>query len=324
MLSRIRPLLLIALMTATITAQSTPKVLVYTATRGYRHDSIPTAIDVLGREAASHGVRFEFSEDPGLFTDSTLAGFDGVLFVSNSEEVLDHAGQAALQRFFQGGGVYAGVHSASACLYNDTTYLQAVGALFDYHPSLQEATFLPLDKTHPATAHLPDQWRYTEEVYYFRSDPRSVGATVLLTVDEASYKTWYIESPESAQPLREGAAKAGRSFYTSLGHLNSTWENSTFIQHIFGGLTWALEGASTRAYGQGLVGVTDNVTVSASASASGTASGTAASGSHAASPGASAAPSASGSAKPSSAAVPAAGVAALAVGAAVAGAAVVL
>lgn len=41
--------------------------------------------------------------------------------------VLDLDGQAALQRFFQGGGVYTGVHAASACLFNDTNYLQAVG-----------------------------------------------------------------------------------------------------------------------------------------------------------------------------------------------------
>jgi hypothetical protein len=43
------------------------------------------------------------------------------------EIVLDDSGKAALQTFFQSGGVYTGVHSASACLYDDTNYLQAVG-----------------------------------------------------------------------------------------------------------------------------------------------------------------------------------------------------
>jgi len=33
---------------------------------------------------------------------------------------------------------------------------------------------------------------------------------------------WYIESPQSAEPLESGAPKAGRSFYTSLGHLNES------------------------------------------------------------------------------------------------------
>lgn len=42
--------------------QRTPRVLVYTATRGYRHDSIPTAIEVLGSRAADAGVQFSFTE----------------------------------------------------------------------------------------------------------------------------------------------------------------------------------------------------------------------------------------------------------------------
>ena len=39
---------------------------------------------------------------------------------------------------------------------------------------------------------------------------------------EADIIAWYIESPTSAEPLMDGAPKAGRSFYTSLGHLDSS------------------------------------------------------------------------------------------------------
>jgi len=41
--------------------------------------------------------------------------------------VLDYDGQAALQRFFQHGGVFTGVHVASGCLYHDKTYEQVIG-----------------------------------------------------------------------------------------------------------------------------------------------------------------------------------------------------
>ncbi|KAI9634093.1 putative glycosyl-hydrolase [Dioszegia hungarica] len=234
--------------------QRTPRVLVYTATRGYRHDSIPTAIEVLGSRAADAGVQFSFTEDQGQFTDSNLAGFDCLMFVSNSDQVLDTSGEAALQNYFRSGGAYVGLHAASACLQQNTNYQQAVGAIFDYHPDLQPATFLRVNKTHPATANVPDEWRFTEEVYNFRSDPRNNGAQLLLSVNESSYTTWFIESPQSAQPLNSGAPKAGRSFYTSLGHSNETWRNATFQSHVLGGLTWALDGASTRSYGVGLVG----------------------------------------------------------------------
>ena len=43
-------------------AVADPRVLVYTATKGYSHDSIPTAIEVLGQSAAQWQVVFEFTE----------------------------------------------------------------------------------------------------------------------------------------------------------------------------------------------------------------------------------------------------------------------
>jgi hypothetical protein len=53
----------------------------------------------------------------------------------------------------------------------------------------------------------------------------SVGSTILSlhpACGSVDHKAWYIESPASAEPLMEGAPKAGRSFYTSLGHLDSS------------------------------------------------------------------------------------------------------
>lgn len=78
-------LLLLAIFGA-IMAQADPRVLVYTATYGYRHDSIPTAIEVLQQQGPKYKVSFDFTEDPNRFTQDNLANYDGVLFVSTSEE----------------------------------------------------------------------------------------------------------------------------------------------------------------------------------------------------------------------------------------------
>ncbi|KAK4685856.1 uncharacterized protein P7C73_g4279, partial [Tremellales sp. Uapishka_1] len=245
---------------------SLPRVLVFSKTVDFRHDSIPTAIQVFQQQASNYNITFDFSEDATLFTNSSLAAYDGLLFLQNTGEVLDDEQQAALATYWQSGGVYTGVHATSDCLRNSTNYQDVVGAHFDYHPTIQNAE---------------------EEIYYFKSDPRAVGATLLLSVDESSYTddgtstgdftmgsphpiAWYIESPESAQPLLANVPKAGRSFYTALGHLNSTWENPLYIQHVMSGLQWALEGASTKAYGVGVVGSDAGVSVSTS-SASGSA-----------------------------------------------------
>ncbi|GHJ84638.1 hypothetical protein NliqN6_1040 [Naganishia liquefaciens] len=269
-------------------AHADPRVLVYTATEGYRHDSIPTAIEVLGQQGPSYNISFNFTEDRGQFTQDNLANYDGILFVSTSEEVLDEGGQSAFQDWLQKGGVFAGAHSASACLYNATFFRATVGALFDYHPDLQPATFVPVNKTHPAIKDLPDRWTFEEEVYFFRSDPRDYDIDLLLTVDEASYAhtgqstgnynqgephpiAWCQNSNAGSQPVAQGAPGAGRSFYTSLGHLNSTWQDPTFQQHLMKGLVWALEGSTTRAFNKNaLVGnITSNQTAVTSAQSSG-------------------------------------------------------
>ncbi|QRW17739.1 class I glutamine amidotransferase-like protein [Rhizoctonia solani] len=132
------------------------------------------------------------------------------------------------------------------------------GALFDYHPELQPVTFLVLDKDHPSTTMLPDRWTYKEEVYNFRSDPRSIGAKILLSVDPSSYTDTHIRTYDQGSPhpiawyqeRGAGAADgstAGRGFYTSLGHLESTWTDQIFLMHVLGGIQWALASNTTRA-----------------------------------------------------------------------------
>lgn len=44
-----------------------------------------------------------------------------------------------------------------------------------------------LDRSHASTHMLPPRWTVFDEVYNFRSDPRSVGAVIVLAVDESSY-----------------------------------------------------------------------------------------------------------------------------------------
>ncbi|WVW86186.1 hypothetical protein I302_108227 [Kwoniella bestiolae CBS 10118] len=245
-----------------------PRVLVYTNTDGFRHDSIPTAISVLAGREVRWGVGFDFTEDKSLFTDEHLKKYDALMFISVTGEALDEQGEQTFHRYMQSGGNFVGVHASTCALYNSTVYNATIGSQFEWHPVIQDATFIRTNETHPAVALVPDTWRFAEEVYYFTSDPRDNGATVVLTVDESSYNNesyvsssgtphpiaWYIDPPSSAQPLQKGVIKGGRSFYTALGHSNETWQNETFINHVLSGLTWALDGASTKAYGVGIVG----------------------------------------------------------------------
>lgn len=240
---------------------TTPRILIYSATAGYRHDSIPTAISALQKLGAQHNIAFDHTEDRSKFEDGFLSQFDALLFLSNSEEVLDQNGKDAFQHYLDAGGNYVGIHAASACLYTSSFYNRTVGALFDYHPPLTNATVVVEDANHPSTSMLPTRWEVEDEMYNFRSDPRTHGAKVILSVDESTYTdngtrtydqgtphpiAWYQERLAGVSSLNR--PMVGRSWYTSLGHLSATWENETFLAHVLGGIQWTLSSNTTRAF----------------------------------------------------------------------------
>lgn len=62
------------------------RVLIYSATRDYRHESIPTAIEALTRRGKSINVWFESTEDESWFVYDRLCQYDAIVFLSNSGE----------------------------------------------------------------------------------------------------------------------------------------------------------------------------------------------------------------------------------------------
>lgn len=78
-------------------------------------------------------------------------------------------------------------------------------------------------------------------------------------------------SPKSGGP---GPGIAGRSFYSSLGHNNSTWMDPTFMKHIMGGLVWTLASNTTRVAAGLYDGVQPTVRTGATNTAASTAEST--------------------------------------------------
>lgn len=102
--------------------------------------------------------------------------------------MFDSAGQTAFADYLAKGGNFAGIHAASVAYMDKpwAPYTETLGGVFDHHPKRQLATFTK-QMSHPATDPIPDSWRYEEEVYSFRADPRRLGAKVIISVDPTSY-----------------------------------------------------------------------------------------------------------------------------------------
>lgn len=213
-----------------------PRLLVYTRTTGYRHDSIPAGVAAL---RALDGYAVTATEDPGAFRPGQVRGYAAIVFLSTSGDVLDDAGRDALTGYMAAGGAWLGIHAASATEYAWPWFGDLVGARFDQHPPLQDATIKAEDRAHPATRHLGPAWARHDEWYAFRGNPRP-RVRVLLTVDEGSYSggTMGADHPVAWCHDRVG----GRSFYTALGHTEESFAEPEFIRHLSGALSWLTSG----------------------------------------------------------------------------------
>ena len=212
------------------------KALVFSKTAGFRHQSIAAGISAFQQLAVEHSFTVEATEDASVFVDSTLAGYDVVVFLNTTGDVLNAAQQEAFERYIQTGGGFVGVHSAADTEYDWSFYGGLVGAYFGGHPEIQSATVLVSDRVHPSTEALPERWGRTDEWYNYATNPRGQ-VHVLATLDETTYSggTMAADHPIAWCQLYEG----GRSWYTGGGHTEASYSEAEFRNHLVNGLEWA-------------------------------------------------------------------------------------
>jgi type 1 glutamine amidotransferase len=210
------------------------RVLMLTATSGFRHDSIAAARQAMSALAASSG---EFSvnatEDLGVFTASALTAYDVIFFALTSGELPLTADQkTAILDFVSRGGGFLGAHSATDTLYEWPDYGRLVGAYFKEHPWTQQASVIVEDASHPATSGLGDRFSILEEFYTFRENPRP-RVQVLLRLDAASV------AASGDFPLAWAHTfGSGRAYYNALGHFSETWNDPRFQRQLLGAIRW--------------------------------------------------------------------------------------
>jgi type 1 glutamine amidotransferase len=218
------------------------RVLLFSRTAGFRHDSIADAIGAVRGLGDQNGFRVDATEDPGVFTDAGLAGYSAVSFLLTTGDVLDDAQQAAFERYIEAGNGFVGVHSAADTEYDWPWYGGLVGAYFASHPDVQPAVVHREDANHPSTVSVPDRWVRADEWYNFQTNPRDTGDIhVLASLEESSYSggtmgdhpiAWY------------HAYAGGRAFYTAGGHTREAYAEPLFLQHLMGGFDYAAGGSN--------------------------------------------------------------------------------
>jgi uncharacterized protein len=224
------------------------KVLLFSKTDGFHHESINEGVTAIKQLANRHTFSVDWHENAAIFNDKDLAKYAAVIFLSTTGNILNVEQKAAFEKYIKSGKGFVGIHSASDTEYDWAWYTKMVGMMFKIHPLQQTAYLRVEDSNFPGMERFPKKLLWTDEWYDF-SERKADDLKILVSVDEKSYNPYAKWGDKESKGM--GAMHpiswyhnydGGRSFYTALGHIPLTYSDQTFLDHLYGGIYWAATG----------------------------------------------------------------------------------
>ncbi len=232
------------------------RVLHYTETTGYDHNTRSVSEDMLEDLGLGHGFSVT-SDDTGMMFSSpdSLAEFAVVVFSNTSgEQGLDSSQRAHFEAYMNAGGGFVGIHAAGDTYRHSSANGNNTGSWDWYAEHLTGAsvqvgpshthwshvdTLIPLSVAHPALDSIPNPWVKQEEYYYWENGYLDTAFIPLLNVKVTGNDSY--DSTRMMAQYKE-LPGGGRAFYTALGHAQSNYTSDTiFRQLILDALLWAAE-----------------------------------------------------------------------------------
>ncbi|MEX2592731.1 MAG: ThuA domain-containing protein [Anditalea sp.] len=221
------------------------RALVFSKTQGFRHQSIPEGVSALKKLASKHRFQVYATEDAEVFTKESLAKYDVIIMMSTTGNIFNDAQKEAFEDFVKSGKGVVGIHSATDTEYNWAWYNKMMGGQFNHHPQQQTARLKVVDRNHPSTYHLSENWLRTDEWYEYKNFNQEVN--ILVQLDETSYDVGTKDGKKAGMGEVHPIAwyhefESGRIFYTGLGHVEEAFEDPDFLNHVYGGIWYAAMG----------------------------------------------------------------------------------
>src|SRR5262245_48115655 len=257
------------------------KLLFLTHAALYKHSSLgpaEKAVSELGARGnfdvtTLEGYKQDSSKiDLSVLTPQYLAGFDGLMLMTNGNLPLTPPQKNAIVEYVRGGKALIGVHCATLTLYDYPEFGEVLGGY--YLRSVVPTEMIGRgkvgvlkveDSNHPATRMLGSSWPINEEFYEFghavwdagrpTENVSQVGRLrilmpfsrdrvhVLLSLDTDRTDLSDLPNvPKGDYPQAwTRTFGRGRTFYTTLGHREDIWgHDAVFRAHVTGGIRWAL------------------------------------------------------------------------------------
>jgi type 1 glutamine amidotransferase len=245
------------------------KLLVFSATAGFRHASIATgkvALTELGKKTGAYQT--VVSDDLANFEPDAIQQFDAICFLSTTQDIFSpHPSemkkmseeektaarekatrlQKSLLSFIESGKGFVGIHAATDTLYNLPEYGRMIGGYFDGHPwNANHDVQIDVEKgqeKHPLTVMFDGQSMNFKEEIYQHKDPYSAKKQhILLRLNvekSAQVKGMKRDDGDYGVAWARNHGK-GRVFYCSLGHNHDMFWNDKVLSHYLAGIQWSI------------------------------------------------------------------------------------
>jgi type 1 glutamine amidotransferase len=212
------------------------RILVFSKTKGYRHESIAAGKLALIKLGKDNHFKVDTTEDAAVFTKENLMNYDAVIFLSTTGDVLNADQQNEFAHFIQNGKGFVGIHAAADTEYDWPWYGKLVGAYFKSHPKQQNVKVLrqPIKKGW-LKLKAPEPWERFDELYNYKEI--SVDIHVLFKLDESSYHGG--ENNGDHPIIWFHDFDGGRSFYTGFGHTKESYSDPIFLDQMVTALKYA-------------------------------------------------------------------------------------
>jgi type 1 glutamine amidotransferase len=234
----------------------------------YQHDSVSHALATVERLGRQSGEFVTYIRtDTQLLTKGDIYGtgrysapptgtrrtnaknlnyFDAIFFFGLGEEELSAQQKTDLLSFVHDDGKgFVGAHSAIDAFYNWPEYGEMMGAYFDNHPwGVIDAPIIVEQPGFPAMKHLPREFTLRDEIYVPTNTPYSranVDVLARLDASKVNLKVADLHRTDGDFPVAWVKNYGrGRVFYSTLGHLDTSWDDPRVQQMYIEAIRWSL------------------------------------------------------------------------------------
>ncbi|MCB9058568.1 MAG: ThuA domain-containing protein [Calditrichae bacterium] len=231
-----------------ISNDSPKKLLVFSLSKGYKHQAIDYADKMLQIMADKTGAfDVEFSKDMQIFNETDLDAFDGILFNNTTDLEFSEEQRKSLLDFIKNGKGIIGIHAATDNFKNWPDALEMMGGVFDGHPWGSSGTWA-VKNTDPE--HIINKsfngrdFRVSDEIYRVKPFNLRKNSRVLLALDmkdKTNLAADGVLATDKDIPISWiRKFGKGRLFYCSFGHNADIYWNEQILAHYLSGIRFAL------------------------------------------------------------------------------------